>query len=230
MQYRIGMRIRHVCQLVLLTLTLVVAFQYVLTASAQDSSENTAPVSENENNTSAPSAQINIQGIWNVSMAGTGITVAVSQSGNSIYGSCKFEGAEPWNGVVAGLLSGNSVNIAIEAMQGEVLISTDITGTITDDVLSGRYVSYDSNENEANGEVTGTRISPDVADYTPVKIEAPVAPATASTPAVVQQPQPVQLAQPSEVQDNQATSGRFKDVTQMARGINPDVLPSSFPL
>jgi hypothetical protein len=212
----------------LLTLMLVAAFQNRLTASAQDSSENTISVSEN--NTSTPSAQLNIQGIWNVSLAGTGITAAVSQSGNSIYGSCKFEGAEPWNGVVAGLLSGNSVNIAIEAMHGEVLVSTDITGTITDDVLSGRYVSYDSNENEANGEVTGTRISPDVADYTPVKIEAPVAPAPASTPAVVQQPQPVQLSQPNAVQDNQATSGRFKDVTQMARGINPNVLPWSFPL
>lgn len=221
------MRIRCV-QLVLITLMLVAAFQNILTASAQDKSENTISVSEN--NTSTPSARLNIQGIWNVSLAGTGITAAVSQSGDSIYGRCKFEGAEPWNGVIAGSLSGNSVNIAIEAMQGEVLVSTDITGTIADDVLSGRYVSYDSNENKANGEVTGTRISPGVADYTPVKIEAPAASAPASTPAVVQQSQAVQLSQPSVVQDNSATSGRFKDVTQMARGINPDVLPSSFPL
>jgi hypothetical protein len=222
------MRIRYVCQLVLLTLMLVAVFQNVLTASAQDSSENTTQGSEN--NTSTPTAQLNIQGIWNVSLAGTGITMAVNQSGDSIYGRCKFEGAEPWNGVVAGLLSGNSVNIAIAAMQGKVLVSTDITGTISDDVLSGRYVSYDSNENEANGEVTGTRISPDVADYTPVKIEAAAEPAPASIPTVVQQPQAVQLAQPNAAQDNQATKSRFKDVTQMARGINPDVLPSSFPL
>jgi len=228
---RISMRIRCVCQLVLLTLMLVAVFQNVLTASAQNSSENTTPVSEN--NTSTPSAQlINVQGIWNVSLAGTGITVAVNQSGDSIYGRCKFEGAEPWNGVIAGLLSGNSINIAIAAMQGKVLVSTDITGTISDDVLLGRYVSYGNNGNETNGEVTGTRISPDVADYTPVKIEAEATAeqAPASTHAVVQQPVPVQLAQPNAAQDNQATKSRFKDVTQMARGINANVLPWSFPL
>ena len=144
------MRIRCVCQLVLLTLMLVAAFQNILTASAQDSSENTISVSEN--NTSTPAAQLNIQGIWNVSLAGTGITAAVNQSGDSIYGMCKFEGAEPWNGIIAGLLSGNSINVAIAAMQGEVLVSTDITGTISDDVLSGRYVSCESDGDEASGE------------------------------------------------------------------------------
>jgi hypothetical protein len=208
---------------------LVAVFQNVMTASAQNSSENATPVSEN--NTSTPAAQLlNVQGIWNVSLAGTGITVAVSQSGDSIFGRCKFEGAEPWNGVIAGSLSGNSVNMAIAAMQGKVLISTDIIGTISDDVLSGRYVSYDSNGNEANGEVTGTRISPDVADYTPVKIEAAAEPAPASTPAAIQQPQAVQLTQPNAAQDNQATKSRVKDVTELARGIDANILPWSFPL
>jgi hypothetical protein len=228
---RTRMRIRSVCQLVLLVLMLVAVFQNVLTASAQNSSENITPVSEN--NTSTSVAQlINVQGIWNVSLAGTGITVAVNQSGDSIYGRCKFEGAEPWNGAVAGSLSGNSINIAIAAMQGKVLVSTDITGTISDDVLLGRYVSYGNNGNETNGEVTGTRISPDVADYTSVKIkaEATAEQLPASTPALVQQPVAVQLAQANAAQDNQATKSRFKDVTQMARGINANVLPWSFPL
>jgi hypothetical protein len=228
-KYRISMRIRCVCQLVLLTLMLVVVFQNVLTASAQNSSENTTTVSEN--NTSTPAAQLlNVQGIWSVSLAGTGITVALNQSGDSIYGRCKFEGAEPWNGVIAGSIFGNSVNIAIAAMHGKVLVSTDITGTISDDVLSGRYVSYDSDGNETNGEVTGTRISPDVADYIPVKIEAAAEPAPASTPAVVQQPVAVQLTQPNAAQDNQATKSRVKDVTELARGINANILPWSFPL
>jgi hypothetical protein len=208
---------------------LVAVFQNVLAASAQNSSENTTPVSGD--NTSTNTAQhLNVQGIWNISLSGTGITAAVNQSGDFIFGRCKFEGAEPWNGVIAGSLSGNSVNMAIEAMQDKVLVSTDITGTISDDVLSGRYVSYDSDGNEANGEVMGTRISPDVADYTPVKIEVAAELATASTPAVVQQPQAVQLAQSNAVPDNQTTKSRFKDVTQMARGINPNVLPWSFPL
>ena len=224
---RISMRVRCV-QLVLLTLMLVAVFQNVMTASAQNSSENTTPVSGD--NTSTQAAKLNVQGIWNISLVGTGITVAVNQSGNSIFGRCKFEGAEPWNGVIAGLITGDSVDIAITAMQGKVLVSTDMTGTISDDVLHGRSMSYDSDGNEAKGEVTGTRISPDVADYTPVKIESPAEPAPASTPSVVQQPQAVQLTQPNSPQDNQATNSRFKDVTQMARGINPNVLPWSFPL
>jgi len=109
-------------------------------------------------------------------------------------------------------------------------VCTDITGTISDDVLSGRYVSYDSDGNETKGEVTGTRISPGVADYTPVKIEAAAEPAPASKPAVIQQPQAVQLAQPNAAQDNQARKNRVKDVTELARGINANILPWSFPL
>jgi hypothetical protein len=122
------------------------------------------------------------------------------------------------------------LSIAIAAMQGEVLVSTDITGTISDDLLSGRYVSYDSDGIEASGKVTGTMISPDVADYTPVKVEAAVAPAPASREAAVQQPVAVQLAQPNAAQDYQATKSRVKDVTQLARGINANILPWSFPL
>lgn len=119
-------------------------------------------------------------------------------------------------------------------MQGKVLVAIDIVGNITDDVLSGRYVSYDSDGNEASGDVTGTRISPNVADYTPVKIKAEAvaeqSPASVPVPAEVQQPQPVQLAQPNAAQDSQAAKSRVKDVTELARGINPNVLPWSFPL
>lgn len=228
------MRTRCV-QLVLLALLMIAAFQGGLTSLAQSSPENATSISENGISTQAAQL-IDVQGIWNVSLAGTGITAALSQSGNSIYGMCKFEGAEPWNGVIAGSLSGNSAHIAIAAMQGEILVSTDITGTISDDVLSGRSVSCDSDGNEASGSVTGTRISPDVADYTPVEVKAEAvaekaqAQIPASTPPVVRQPQPVQLAQPSAAQDYQATKSRAKDVTELARGINANILPWSFPL
>jgi hypothetical protein len=223
------MRIRFVCQVVLFTLMIVAAFPSVSTASDQNSSENITSISEN--NTSTPTNKLlNVQGIWNVSLAGTGITMAMSQSGDSIFGMCKFEGSEPWNGVVAGSLSGNSVNMAIAAMQGKVLVSTDITGTISDEGLLGLSVSYDSDGNEASGKVTGTKISPDIADYTPVKIEAATEPSPGSSSAVVQQPQEVQLAQPNALQDNQAAKNRVKDVTQLARGINANILPWSFPL
>lgn len=216
---------------VLLILMFVAGFQNVLAASAQNLSDNSTLIYEN--NSSIPATQpLSIQGIWNISLAGTGITAALNRSSSSIYGSCKFEGAEPWNGVVAGSLSGHSVSLAIVETQGEILVSTDITGIISDDVLSGRYVSYDSNGNEVSGEVSGTRISPNVADYTPVKVEAEPADESAPTsaPAEIQQPNTVRLAPPNAAQDNLPTKNRVRDVTELARGINPSVLPWSFPL
>jgi hypothetical protein len=54
-----------------------------------------------------------IKWLWNIFMTGAGITASVDQSGYSIYRRCKFEGTDPWNSVIAGSLSGNSVNMAI---------------------------------------------------------------------------------------------------------------------
>jgi hypothetical protein len=228
MQLRLCMRIGWIGIVALLLMMLLTASQNISAASMQNLPENTTFSSEN--NTSTPVARLlNVQGIWNVSLDGTGITVALNQSGDSIFGRCKFEGAKPWNGAIAGSLSGNTVNIAIAAMQGKVLICTDIVGTISD-VLQGRYVSFDSNGDESNGEVIGTRISPDVENYTPIEIKATLAPAPASTPAAVQQPQAVQPAQPTSAQQNQGSKKRVQDVTELARGINANVLPWSFPL
>jgi hypothetical protein len=231
------MRFRWIGLLVLLSLMVVTAFQNVLPASAQVSSENITSTSGNNTlDSSAQTQTLSIQGIWNVSLLGTGITMAVNQASDSISGKCKFEGAEPWNGVFAGLLSGNAVNIAVAALQGKVIVSTEITGTISDDVLQGSYVSYDSDGNEAKGDVTGTRISLDTTDYTPAEVKAApapvIAPATApeSTPVAVQQPQTVQLTQPNAATENQATKSRVKDVTELAKGIDPNIMPWSFPL
>ncbi len=222
------MRIGWIGKLTFLLMMLLTASQNISAVSMQNLPEN--PTFSSDNNTSIPDARLlTVQGIWNVSLAGTGITVALNQSGDSVFGRCKFEGAKPWNGVIAGSLSGNTVNIAIAATQGEVLICTDIAGTISDDVLQGRYVSFDSSGDESNDEVTGTMIGPDVENYTPVEIKAALALGPISTPSA-QQPQAVQPAQPASVQQNQGSKRRVQDVTELARGINPNVLPWSFPL
>ncbi len=71
-------------------------------------------------------------------MAGTDLTMALNQSGDSIFGRCKFRGVNPWNGLVAGSLSGKMVNIAVAAMQGKVLVSTLIIGMISGDSIQGK--------------------------------------------------------------------------------------------
>lgn len=207
----------------LITVISVTAFQNALAdtgqnASANNSSLNVIPV---------PAVElISVEGIWKVALEDTEITLGFNQSGDSISGRSKFEGDEPWNGVLVGLLAGKVVNIAMTALQGNVLVSTEITGTISNDVLQGSYVSYDSEGKESNGEVTGTRISLDVSGYTPAEVKA--APTAAS--AEIEQPQIVLPTQPTTKQQNQVEIRKVQDVNELARGINANILPWSFPL
>jgi hypothetical protein len=106
------------------------------------------------------------------------------------------------------------------------LVATQITGIISNDAIQGSYVSYDSDGQEDKGEITGTRISPDVSGYTPAEVTS--TPVSAS--AVVQQPQTVQQTQPTTEQQNQAGKRKVQDINELAKGINPNILPSSYPL
>jgi hypothetical protein len=210
-------------EVALVFLILITASQNVLADSGENAPSNDSIV----NATSTPIPElVNIIGMWNVSLGGIGITMALNQSGDSIFGLCKYEGAEPWNGVLAGSLSGKVVNIAMAALQGNMLVSTQVTGAISEDVLQGSYVSYDSNGKEAEGEVTGTMINPDVADYAPAKVSAASAPASTSA----EQPQAALQPQPATLEQNQTKKSRVNDVTELARGINANILPWSFPL
>lgn len=228
------MRIRWIGLIALLLLTLVMASQGVMADQEQNSSNNVTSPSEN---TTSPSAVefVAVQGIWDLSLDGTEITMAVNQSGDSILGRCKFEGAEPWNGVVAGSISGKMATIALAAMEGKVLVSTEMIGIISGDTFRGTYVSYDSSGNQAQGALSATRINPDVSGYTPaeVSVQAP-----AKTNATAPQTQSVQQA-PTVVgqqlstaasQQSQTQKSRVKDVTELAKGIDPNIMPRHAPL
>jgi hypothetical protein len=207
----------------LVALISVTAFQNTLADSEQNASANNSSM----NVTLTPAAElVSIEGIWKVNLTDIEITLALNQSGDSIAGRCKFEGDEPWNGVVAGSISGTATNMALAALQGKLLVATQITGTVSNDALQGSYVSYDSDGKVAKGEVTGTRISPDVPGFTPAEVRA----APASAPAVVQQPQTIQQTQPTTEQQNQAEKRKVQDINELAKGINPNILPWSYPL
>jgi hypothetical protein len=211
------------------TCVIALAFLILITAAPTvpaDSGENGAS-DDKANATSTPTAEfVNMAGIWNVSLAGMSITLALNQSGDSIYGMCKFEGLKPWNGVFAGSVNGKAVNIAMAALQGDVLVSTLITGTISGYALQGSYVSYDSEGTQGYGQVTGIMISPDVTDYAPAQVsEVPLQGSTSE--GEVQEVQQPQLTVGSQ---SQAEKSKMNDVTKLARGINANILPSSFPL
>jgi hypothetical protein len=232
------LKIKWIGQIALLLLMLVAAPQSVLATPGQNSSENITSTPVNDTSTPSPAVEfVGVQGIWKVSFADTEITMALSQSGDTISGRCKFEGAEPWNGVLTGSISGKVANIAVAAMQGKVLVSTDMIGLISDDTIQGSYTSYDSNGSAAQDAFTATKISPDISGYTPAEI-ATSSP-TAST-AAAEQPQTAQettttVGQQSQTpttvgQPYQAQKSKVTDVTQLAKGIDPNIMPRHAPL
>ncbi|MFB3764006.1 MAG: hypothetical protein ACE14P_02020 [Methanotrichaceae archaeon] len=176
--------------------------------------------------TGMPASPVSIQGIWRVSLAGTDITMAINQSGDSLFGQCKFEGDMPWNGVVAGTVSGRIVNIATAALQGKVLVSTDISGTISDDSMTGSYVRSDSSGLAAKGDINAVKISTDTTEYTPAQVEAVAeAPAAQTTQIATEQPQ--QLGSQMSITHPAVTGGstKYNDVTNLAKSIDPNILP-----
>lgn len=167
-----------------------------------------------------------IRGVWKVSLADTDITMAVNQSGDSLFGQCKFEGDTPWNGVISGSVSGRIVNIAMAALEGKVLACAEMSGTAEGDKILGSYVRYDSSGTAAKGELTATRISTDTAEYTPAKVEAEAkaeaeAAQTSEQASINQAQQLGSTTQPSVT----SSKGKYNDVTELAKGIDPNILP-----
>jgi hypothetical protein len=234
------LRIKWIAQVALLLLMLVAAPQSVLAAPGLNSSENITSTPVNNTATPTPAVEsVGVQGIWKVSLADTEITMALNQSGDTISGRCKFEGAEPWNGVLAGSISGKMANIALAAMQGKVLVSTEMIGLISGDTIRGSYTSYDSNGSAAQDTFTATKISPDISGYTPAEI-ATLSPTASASAAVQPQPQTVQQTPTSVGQQSQTPTAigqpyqtpksKVTDVTQLAKGIDPNIMPRHAPL
>lgn len=162
-----------------------------------------------------PEASASIQGIWQLSLEGTVITVALNQSGDTVFGQAKFEGADPWNGAVAGSVSGKIVHLAVAALEGEVLVSTYMACTAEGDSITGSYVRYDGS-GATEGDLSASRVSSDTSGYTPAMVAA-------SATAAEALPQPT--AQPAT-----AKKSPFKDVRELAKGIDPNIMPKFAPL
>ncbi len=162
--------------------------------------------------------QASVQGIWKVSLGENVITAAFNQSGESIFGPAKFEGDNPWNGAVAGSLSGNAISLSLAAVEGETVASTYISGYIESDSMKGYFIRSDSNGIATRGEFTAILISPDASGYTPAAIQT-VSTTVAERQLIAEQNNTT-MPQPAA----QETESKFKDVTQLA-GIDPSILP-----
>ena len=105
-----------------------------------------------------------------------------------------------------------------------MLASTYISGTVEGDSMKGSFIRSDSIGKATRGEFTATLISPDTSGYTPAVIQ------TVSNPcSVAETPQLITAENNETVQQTAVaapeTVSRFKDVTQLAKGIDPSILP-----
>jgi len=231
-----GLRASLLLMLVLLVAQISVSLPLAQEAPAAPSQQNETAAAANaaDNDTAAkigePAALPGVQGIWKVSLRGMDIILALNQSGGSLFGSAKFEGDHPWNGVLAGSLTGKAVQVALAAVERNMLVSTYMNGTADGDNMTGSYIRSESSGKATRGEFSATRISPDTAGYTPAPVVLEPAPD-------VQKPQQSTLQNASAAQNTNASSGtstaqptivkksRFKDVTELAKGIDPNILP-----
>ena len=224
------MKIRYfgVTSVLLLALLVSVCFGQVQDASTANASQlanDTANASstagaDNSTHTSDRSSSASVQGIWKISLGEKDIVAAINQSGESIFGLAKFEGDNPWNGAVAGSLSGNAISVSLAAVEAETLDSTYISGTVEGDSMKGNFIRSDSSGRATRGEFTATLISPDTSGYTPAVIHTVSTSSAETTQKIVEQNNAT-LPQPALP----VAKSKFKDVTELARGIDPNILP-----
>lgn len=228
--------IRKFCQLAIILLAFS-AFMY--TATAQDSS-----IYPGQNATAAPdnadSLSGDIQGIWKASLGDDDITMSVSQSSQSLFGLAKYEGENPWNAALSGLTDQDAVFISLAIMNNDTVASISIQANIANESMNGFFVRSDSSGKASRGEFSAILINPDTSGYTPASVASNPAESVASDQtsdqtetATVDQKNETTAAdaiQKASVKATTSSSGRFKDVTQLAKGINPDILPRMAPL
>ncbi len=155
-----------------------------------------------------------VRGIWKISLSSTEITMALNQSGDALFGLAKFEGDKPWNAAVAGSVSGKQVHLAMGALQEDAVASMYLGGTLEDESMRGTYVRSDSSGNAAKAEFVATRISPDTSGYTPATVEA-----------ISEAAEPGQPKTPVAQPEAQAKKSKYRDVLDLAKGIDPNIMP-----
>lgn len=191
----------------------------LVTAQDVSSENNTATQSDTS------SASAGAQGIWKASLGEKEIIIAVSQSAQSLFGLAKFEGDNPWNGAVAGSVSANAVSFSLAALETEALASIYISAALEGETMKGFFVRSDSTGKASKGEFTANRISPDTSGYTPVVVTAAQMPADETDQVSTNQTTELPVSEESEKTASAESVSRFKDVTKLAKGINPDILP-----
>lgn len=224
--------IRNFRQLAIILLAFS-AFMYP--ATAQDSSTEQAQNANASGPGNADSLPGNIQGIWKAALSDKDVTISVSQSSQSLFGLAKYEGENPWNAALSGFTDQDAVFISLATMDNDSVASISIRANLANESMNGYFVRSDSSGKASRGEFSATLINPDTSGYTPAVVASNPVESAASDQketAAVDQKNGIasDAVQKEAVKVTTSSSGRFKDVTQLAKGINPDILPRMAPL
>lgn len=168
------------------------------------------------------------QGIWMAALGENEVIMAVNQSGQFLFGQSKYEGALPWNAALAGSVSHSEISVSLAAIEGDAVVSTFIRADLRGEGMNGSFVRSESSGKASRGEFSATLISPDTSSYTPAEVAA----------LPLQKDQTDEMASTltneteSIEEEPAATYGesKFRDVTNLAKGINPNILPRMAPL
>jgi hypothetical protein len=132
-------------------------------------------ISSSQNNTTNPNAAIpNLVYIWAINgIENDQVIMALDQEGNDLFGQAKYEpeNADPWNGVVTGLVSGDQVYLIITALKGTEQVSTFMEGSFEDESISGKFFQTGGLDISNRGEFSAIWINPDLSSYTPAKVK-----------------------------------------------------------
>lgn len=182
-------------------------------AGAENATVSMGNVSVDENATSNVTAEVaplSLQYIWSLSLSsGEQITMALNQSGSELLGSAKYEGAEPWNGVVVGSVNDSSVDLVLTALMGKSLVPMVLKGSYSEDTITGTYSVYSPTGVVESGKFTAMWINPDTSVYTPAVIPEAAAPAPAAQTNTTETEQTTTTTQPTQL-----STRKFFDVTE----------------
>jgi len=159
---------------VALTISLVLFFTAGLSLS-QDISQPQANATSMADiaNINATATQ-NLRFIWTITgIENDKVTMALDQDGQYLFGRAKYEpdNGDPWNGNVAGFISGDEVHLVITALKGDKQVSTGLDGIFADDAISGKFFKTSDGKISDRGVFNAIWINPDLSSYTPVEIK-----------------------------------------------------------
>ena len=223
----------------LMAIILLIFSAFMSNAAAQDNSTN-----DTQNAAVAPgdttSASDGVQGIWKATLGENDVILSVKQSTQSLFGLAKYEGETPWNAALSGFIDQDLVFISLGTVDGDAQTSISIRANLVGESMSGVFVRSDSNGKASRGEFSAILINPDTSGYTPAStLPAPVSSdkveqATVDQKTVDQENETSSAVASVATQQASAaiadSTNRFKDVTKLAKGINPDILPRMAPL